>query len=322
MKIKHFIAFVLGFAAVGCGVEAGPEEPADQGSLTSELQAGSNFIPKLRTKSVSYAGSVTPLTPSMSQNDAIWFVNMPDSTYGDVTKLNATITHGGLLNGPYGLDHLVVGIRGLSVEQAFQQMGKPIQTGTFLYGEEVAQAVQSGQVTIDALNRLLSGRGITFWAVGSTYCQDKSKPCAIFENYTVNGRTGDGLACKDDKRDNCQGATAVALTSGSFQLNLTADDWDMRAVIIQSGKVVRSISCRAVTTNTSTPQGDPRCGAQPADVAYGDAFIGNVVHTLSFPVSVGATNIQVSVGPYPGDTPACPTCPLPLANRCLESVIV
>lgn len=296
--LKHTL-FALGIGATLASCVA---EPGETSELTAELGTTTTY----------YAGGTRAITPTMSSelNDAGWLVNMSDGVWGDVTKLTATLHHGGFLANTYtGMDHIAVGIRGASHDAGLMQMNWPVAS-RFLFGEELRPL--GG--TNPALLNMIAGRGITFWPAGSTYCVDRSRPCAIFENYTVNAAKSrgepeqDGLVCRYN-RFNC-GTVALPLTSASFQVRLTADDYDVRTVISQNGVTLANVSCRALTSSW-TPGGDSRCGAQAADVALGDAFIANVIGAVPVARTVGATGITVSVGPYTSDQPPCPTCPIP-----------
>lgn len=284
MNRRNLFVFAASFALTACIANPEMEESDENiGSAESGLVVKSAF----------YGGSTVTL--GTGNDNAAWYVNMSDQGGGTRTSLAATITHGGLLNGLFGLDHLAIGIRGLSVEGAFQQMGLPLQTGTFLYGEQVQQAVSAGIVSQSNLKALASGRGITFWPKGQPYCKDSTRPCAIFENYTTNF-TADGLVCANG-RNKCSGAVAVDLTSGSFQVYLGADHWDTWVDVVQNGISRASISCRTISRTAALPNGDSRCGYQTGDAAFCDAFIGNVIPGTGNAIgrTVGATNINVAV---------------------------
>ncbi len=293
-----------------CSLVLGAAACVDADETELEREASELNLP---TWTTSYAGSVVTVQAAPADNNAAWLVNMTDAAWGDVTKLTGTITHGGFLQAPSGqLDHIAIGTRGASFDAGLAQFmpAIPATDSRFFFGEALERAVP-GTVSVANLQRMLSGRGITFWPVNSPYCRDKARPCAIFENYTVNSRGTDGLVCRNNVRDNCVESTALTLTTAPLQVTVVADDWDVRTTIRQGGVHRATISCRTITTSASAPQGDARCGAQAQDAAYGDSFVANVITTTSAPRSVGATGLTVTVGPAPGDVPPCPTCPLP-----------
>ncbi len=258
---------------VGCA------EPAEENTSSQALVIAA---------SAQYAGSTVTL--GAGDNDAVWIVNQSDAVWSDRTQLNATVTHGGALNASgTGLDHIAISVRGLSVEGAFQQMMKPLQTGTFLFGEEVSRA----GLTTANLKSLISGRGITFWAVGASQCSDSTRPCARFENYTFNF-DGPGLI---------PNSVPLSVTTAPFQVKLTADDYDMSFTVLQNGVVRSSASCRALGNNSNL------CGAQPDDTATADAFVAFVNHAPIAGRTVGGTNISVTHFRY--ESPTCPGCDPP-----------
>jgi hypothetical protein len=270
----RIVWFLLATCLAGC--VAGEEGEAGVAERGEGLVVANAFYP----------GSTVTL--SAGDNDAVWLVNQSDAIWTESTRLTATVNHGGALNvAGSGLDHIAVGVRGLSVEGAFQQMGLPLQTGTFLFGESVSRA----GLTPTNLKSLTSGRGVTFWAVGASQCFDKLRPCARFENYTFN-HSGPGLIA---------GPVALNLTTAPFQLTLTSDAYDMSFSVAQGGVVKGSGSCRAVGGNSGL------CGQQPDDVGAADAFVAFVNHDPIAGRTVGGTNIGVA-HISPNQQPPCPGC--------------
>jgi len=230
----------------------------------------------------SYAGSTVTL--NSGYNDSNWLVNQSDTVWADNTRLTATINHGGaLLNGFGALGHIAIGIRGCSFDWGFQQMGLPLQTGTFLFGEKVQEDYAAKKLSLVNLHAMVSGRGITFWPRGTSHCADSTRPCAIFENFTAN-TTGGGLV---------PGSVALDVTSSPFLVSLSADNWDTYVKVIQGGITRADVSCRSISGNS------PLCGPQAGDVAVADAFIAFVNSPAMAGRTVGATGIQVTHSSYP-----------------------
>jgi hypothetical protein len=275
----------------GCGGSELDGDIAERRSALHHLPDDSFWPlpPVPPVKVVRYAGS--SVTLGAGDNDAGWLLNMTDSFRGEFTELSATIAHDSLLNSPAGLDHLAIGIRGPSVDALLGELGLPLAAGTFIFGEPTGRIASQR-----SLQRALAGRGITLWPVGSPYCRDLSRPCAIFENYTIN-LTGDGLVCASG-RAGCSGAVALDMTGADYQVFVSADDYDVSATISQSGVVKASLSCRDVSTTAAKPFGDTRCAPQLGDVAHGDAFIANVVYGAPVGRRVGVTDVSVRVVAY------------------------
>lgn len=238
--------------------------------------------------SVSTPGQ-TAYIQNAAPNDAILFVNGSDTARGQRTVLNATLVHDGyLLNAAYGLDHMVVSVRGSSAGRLFSRLGLSASTPSYFgYGEHLG-ANHGPAAAGTALGEALYGRGPTFWPAGSPRCRDSRYACMLFENYTIQVSTAvnlcDGLICGYD--------VPLPLTSAAFQVSVTADDWDMIATVSQNGTVIANVSCRALTYN------DARCGAQSTDIGHIDAFIANVVNDGNPGSSgrrLGATNVTVRV---------------------------
>ncbi|MFP2924429.1 hypothetical protein ACLESO_04275 [Pyxidicoccus sp. 3LG] len=235
--------------------------------------------------SASYPGSTVTL--GASPNDAVWIVNQSDSLWPESTRLTATITHGGALNSAgSGLDHIAISVRGMSADRAFQHLGLPLQTGTFLFGENVSS---SGMPTL-SLRAFTSGRGITFWSVGASQCNDMTRPCARFENYTYNW-DGPGLI---------PNSVPLNVTTEPFQVTLTADAYNMSFTATQGGVVKGSASCLGLT-------GSSLCRQQPMDAGAVDAFVAFVNHPTMAGRTVGGTNIGVTHS----NPRTCQGCPLP-----------
>src|SRR5688572_1401353 len=136
MYFQRALVVVGGLALAGCGIDQDIDQDTDE-DVASEQSA-------LGTTTAFYAGSTVTLSAN-SANNAGWYVNMSNAVWGYRTRLSATITHGGLLlDKNLGLDHLAISIRGASFDGTFQQMGLPNNTGTFLWGETVQQAVAAG----------------------------------------------------------------------------------------------------------------------------------------------------------------------------------
>ncbi|MFY9224112.1 MAG: hypothetical protein WAQ98_15685 [Blastocatellia bacterium] len=243
------------------------------------MLANSEFVAKAAAPppqySASYPGST--ITLGSGDNDGAWFVNQSDSIYTDRTRMTNTINHGGALLSTFsGLDHIVMGVRGSSLDEGLQILapGVPI-VGTWYYGEYVGRTVPT-----PALYKMISGRGITFWAAGTnSRCADSSRPCAIFENYTTN-LSGPGLIES--------GKYPLNLSSSPFNVTLTADDYDMTVIVTQNGVNKGTFSCRAMTGN------DYRCGAQANDAGYADAFAAFVNGPAMAGRTIGVTNINVT----------------------------
>jgi len=268
------------FVGFGCG-------SADE-SVEDEVEVGVQRD-ALIVASASYAGSTVTL--GAGNNDAVWIVNQSNSVWADSTSLTATVAHGGALNAAgTGLDHIAIGVRGLSVEGAFQQMGLPLQTGTFLFGEMVASA----GLTPANLKALTSGRGITFWAVGAPQCSDPTRPCARFENYTYSHH-GPGLIAN---------SVPLNVTEASFQVTLVSNEYNMSFTVKQGGIVKSSATCRALGNNSDL------CGQQPDDAGTADAFVAFVNHAAIAGRTVGGTNINVTHQNDGGASP-CPGCQPP-----------
>jgi len=247
------------------------------GPIDDEAVAGEDAVGVRReaviVSSASYAGSTVTL--GAGSNDAVWIVNQSDSLWPESTRLTATVTHGGALNAAgTGLDHIALSIRGMSADGGLQYLGLPLQTGTFLFGETVSS---SGMPTM-TLRAFTSGRGITFWAVGSTQCSDPTRPCARFENYTYNW-DGPGLIVN---------SVPLNVTTAAFQVTLTADAYNMSFSVTQGGVVKSSASCRSLGNNSSL------CGQQANDAGAVDAFVAFVNHAAMAGRTVGATSIQVT----------------------------
>lgn len=272
MRIASFV--VLGCLA-GC-----------VGSVEDEAEVGVQRD-ALTITSALYAGSTVVL--GAGDNDAVWIVNQSDSVWAESTRLTATVTHGGGLNAAgTGLDHIAIGVRGLSVDGAFQQMGLPLQTGTFLFGETMANA----GLPPATLKAATSGRGITFWAVGAaSQCADPTRPCARFENYTFSHQ-GPGLIAN---------SVPLNVTTAPFQITLESDAYDMSFTVTQGGVVKSSASCRALGNNSNL------CGQQPDDAGAADAFVAFVNHAAMAGRTVGGTNIRVTHTTDDG-APPCPGC--------------
>jgi hypothetical protein len=263
-------------AALMLGWPVGCAEPVEESTTSHGL---------VTVASAYYAG--TTLTLGSGDNDAVWFVNQSDAVWSDRTQLNAIVTHGGALNASgTGLDHIAISVRGLSVEGAFQQMMKPLQTGTFLFGEAVSRA----GLTTANLKALISGRGITFWGVGASQCSDSTRPCARFENYTFNF-DGPGLI---------PNSVPLNVTTAPFQVVLISDDHDMSFKVLQNGVVRSSASCRALGNNSSL------CGQQPDDAGTADAFVAFVNGPGIAGRTVGGTSISVTH--QRDEQPTCPGC--------------
>lgn len=231
----------------------------------------------------SYGGST--ITLGAGDNDGAWFVNQSDRIYTDQTRMTNTINHGGaLLSTASGLDHIVMSVRGSSLDAGLQILapGVPI-VGTWYYGEYVGRTVPSPH-----LEKMISGRGITFWPAGTnSICTDKTRPCAIFENYTIQSTTGSGGLIESGKR-------ALSLTSSPFNVTLTADDYDMTVSVTQNGVNKGTFSCRAMTGN------DNRCGSQINDAGFADAFAAFVNGPAMAGRTIGVTNINVTHSFYGG----------------------
>lgn len=261
------------------------------------MLANSEFVamaaPQLPQHSASYGGAnvVVPSrdsTCNMSNadepkcnNDTIWLVNQSDSIYTDRTRMTNTINHNGtLLSDTSGLDHIVMSVRGSSLDAGLQILAPGVSiVGTWYHSRKVAEKVEN-----TALASMLSGRGITFWPAGSQNCTDRSRPCAIFENYTIQSTLGNGGLMKSGNR-------ALSLTSSPFNVTLTADDYDMTVSVTQNGVNKGTFSCRAMTGN------DYRCGAQANDAGYADAFAAFVNQKFNDSMTgrtIGVTNINVT----------------------------
>lgn len=240
-----------------------------------------------------YSPGETATIPNSDPNDAVLFLNGPDSAWGDYTELTATIVHDGFLNTSSGLDHIAVSIRGASLEQMMAAMGYGANTPwKFTFGEYVSQAAASGQLSTTALHRALSGRGPTFWPKGHPLCSDNRYPCLVFENYTVN-LSGPGLVCQSTSMSNpCGYDVALPISTANFEIRVVADNWDTTTMVTQGGNVIANVSCRTRSGN------DARCGMQSGDAAQGDAFFGNVVANTGPGSSgrrLGAINASVRV---------------------------
>jgi hypothetical protein len=231
--------------------------------------------------SASYPG--TTVTLPSGDNDGYWIVNQPDRIYTDRTRMTNTINHGGaLLSNATGLDHIVMSVRGSSLDAGLQILSPSVPiVGAMYYGEFVGRTVPNPH-----LANMISGRGITFWPAGSSNCTDKSRPCAIFENYTIQSTPptyphyGDGLMESGNR--------ALSLTSSPFNVTLTADDYDLIVSVTQNGVNKGNFSCRTITGN------DPRCGAQANDAGYADAFAAFVNGSAMTGRTIGVTNINVT----------------------------
>jgi hypothetical protein len=239
------------------------------GPLEEEELLGSQSAALVSVRA-SYPGST--VTVGSGDNDATWLINQSDSLAIASTRLAATVTHGDALNTGFGaLDHLAIGIRGCSMDGGLQELGLPLQTGTFIFGEVVGR-----KVSLYNLDAMTAGRGITFWPRGdSAHCSNASRPCARFENFAEGG----GLL---------PGSVAFDVTSAPFQVTLSADDWDTTVRITQGGVTKADFSCRSVSGN------NPQCGAQAGNIAMADAFIAFVNRSPIAGRTVGATDIQVT----------------------------
>lgn len=258
--------------------------------LSTPVLAGS--WQSVEVSRVSTAGQTASI-PNTDPNDAVLFLNGPDSIWGDRSELTATIVHDGFLNTNAGLDHMALSVRGASMEQMMAAMGYGTNTAwKFTFGEYISQAAASGQLSISALYRAISGRGPTFWPKGSALCRDSRFPCMVFENYTVN-QSGPGLVCQTPLTTNpCGYDVALPVSSANFEVRVQADDWDNTTTVTQGGIVIATASCRTMSGN------DARCGVQSGDVAHGDAFIANVVRNTGPGSSgrrLGAINITERV---------------------------
>jgi hypothetical protein len=273
MRIASFV--VLGCLA-GCVGSAEGEAVEGEDALGVQRDA-------LIVSSAFYAGSTVTL--GAGNNDAVWIVNQSDSVWPESTRLTATVAHGGALNAAgTGLDHIAISVRGMSADGGLQHLGLPLQTGTFLFGETVSS---SGMPTM-TLRAFTSGRGITFWGVGSTMCSDMTRPCARFENYTYNW-DGPGLI---------PNSVPLNVTTAPFQVTLTSDAYNMSFSVTQGGVVKSSASCRSLGNNSSL------CGQQPNDAGAVDAFVAFVNHAAIAGRTVGATNVQVTHS----NPTSCPLC--------------
>jgi hypothetical protein len=248
MRIQALV--VLGSLVAACGV-GGVEELAPEVGVRQEALL----------RSATYAGNTVVLGSTM--NDAAWWVNMSDSLVPLSTQLSLTLTHGGSLQNGYGkLGHIAVSIRGGSAERSFAQLGWPLQTGTHFFGEQITTANAEGRLSTSNMYELISGRGITFWPVGTPGCPVATKPCAIFENYTAHAFQGGGLMT--------QGTMALDVGTGPFSVTLTADSTNTTVTVTQNGVQKLYASCRLVTGN------DSRCGDTAYNVALADAWVGFV----------------------------------------------
>ena len=235
----------------------------------------------LRPRSATYAGNTVTLGSTL--NDAAWFVNMPDSLVPLSTQLTTTLTHGGALQNGYGkLGHIAVSIRGGSAENSFAELGWSLQTGTHFFGEQITTANAEGRLSTWSMYELISGRGITFWPVGTSFCPVATKPCAIFENYTAHAFQGGGLMT--------QGAVALDVSTAPFSLNLIADNSNTTVTVTQNGVQKLNVSCRQVTGN------DSRCGDTAYNVGLADAWVGFVAAPAPAMqgYTVGATSFGLS----------------------------
>ncbi|WP_224362954.1 hypothetical protein [Hyalangium versicolor] len=267
------VLFVVMSCLVACGGPVEGEVREDElGVQRDAIVVSSAF----------YAGSTVTL--GAGANDAVWIVNQSDALWPQSTRLTATVAHGGALNvANSGLDHIAISVRGMSADAGLQYLGLPLQTGTFLFGETVSS---SGMPPM-ALRALTSGRGVTFWAVGAQFCADKTRPCALFENYTYNW-DGPGLILR---------SVPLNVTSAPFNVTLTADAYDMSFSVTQDGVVKGSASCRSLTASSL-------CTQQPMDAGAVDAFVAFVNAPAIAGRTVGATSIQVTHS----DPPLCPNC--------------
>jgi hypothetical protein len=267
------------------------------------LNALKSFIRYVEVTRVYFSGQ-SVLIPQADPNDAVWFFNNPDHIWGERSELTATIVHDGFLNGPYGLDHLAVSVRGASMDGLLQQIGPSSTTPwRFTWGENIAAGVQAGSIGVPQLHAALSGRGPTFWPAGSPVCSNSSMPCLVFENFTVN-LSGPGLVCSGNQVYPCANSVSLALSTAPFQIKVLADGWDTSTVVTQNGQIKANVSCRSSTGN------DPRCGSQPGDVAVGDAFIANVVQSTGTGWTgrqLGALDVTVRVLVEQWNNP-CRTC--------------
>jgi hypothetical protein len=230
--------------------------------------------------SVSYPGNTVTL--DAQPNDAMYLVNQVESIGSESTRLAASITHGGSLQGvSSGLDHIVLSVRGARLDGALSQLGLPLQTGNFIFGENARAAFDAGTLNLTNFMGLTSGRGITFWPAGSPNCPPGSpKPCALFENYSTNWENLAGLITSS--------STPVDLNAGPFTVALVANDYDMTATVSQNGVQRLNLSCRASTW------GDARCGAVAGDLGIADGFIAFVDDNRMAGRTVGATGIQLT----------------------------
>lgn len=269
----------------------------------SLLDAVKSLIQLVEVTRVYFSGQ-SVLIPNANPNDAVWFFNNPDHLWGQLSELSATIVHDGFLNGPHGLDHIAISVRGASMEGLLQQIGpSSASTWRFTFGEHVSAAVAAGTVGMPQLRAALSGRGPTFWPVGAGVCSTAGMPCMVFENYTVN-LDAPGLVCANNAWP-CSAAVALPLGTGPFQVHVSADAWDTRTIVTQNGWTLANVSCRAISG------GDARCGAQPGDQADGDAFIANVVADSGSGWSgrqLGALDVTVRVLRQVPGWSTCPDC--------------
>lgn len=292
-------------AALLAGADPASVHLPDGRSLAA---AGMGLLSYQVVSQASFVGQ-TVVPSRAGPNDAAWFLNAQDGTWGERTEFGARIVHDGFLTTQgAGLDHIAIGIRGSSVDGLLAQIGPSTTTPwRFAWGEQLNAQVAAGSVGLPQLYASISGRGPTLWPTGSWLCTDQSRPCLVFENFTTN-LTGPGLVCTGAPGA-CGRDVALSLGSGPFDLFIEADDYDMRVVIRQNGVLLANASCRQLAPF------DARCGAQPGDVAVADAFIGNVLVNQSgagwHPRQIGILDAYVRTLAEVWTDPTCPGCVIP-----------
>lgn len=241
----------------------------------------------------SNGSSVT--VPSMDPNDRVYFLNAPNSVWGELSRVTATIVHEGFLNGSHGWGHLGIITRGTTLEPSLQYLGYPGGTSTAeFWGENLAPAGFPGP----ELSSFFRGRGPTFWAKEACGANtpNTQQPCLVFENFSRH---------HFPEKDVLVGAgIPLALSNASFEIKVDTDDYDIKVWVWQGGQLKAYASCLEHTG------GDARCGAQPGDGAVGDAAFGfvmqnNLPNYTGKKVGVLSSSSKVLQVSEPAPCPGC-----------------